>query len=207
MGKFAHKFLDHFASTFSRPIFWVPVALVMGVITVICDWWSWMEPITGVFSLVAIVVAVAQTRKATLVIKKHAAAGPLTIVNMSGHPLKAFEADWGVGALMIDAEVQLDVSSSDSLKSSIFDTLLGLPSDVRTRLLAADPNVVLVPPNLPAGVLMMDSILHGVIGEFVRISWSRRVDGGGFVWMKPVDRQAIRLEARHQLRVDGKFKE
>lgn len=207
MGKFAHWILDHFSSTFSRPLVWVPVAIILATLVIVFDLWNFLEPFTGVFSLVAVLVAVAQTRKATIHIKKNSSAGPLTVVNMSGHPLKAFEADWGVGAMMVDAAVHLDVSSSDSLKSSIFETLLGLPSDVRSRLLAADPNVVLVPPNLPAGVLMMDSILHGVIGEFVRISWSRRVDGGGFVWMKPVDRQAIRLEARHRLRVDGKFKE
>jgi hypothetical protein len=206
MGKAVHRLFDHFSITFSRPLIWVPAALIMGLVVIFMNWWEWLEPLTGVFSLVAIVVAVAQTRKATLVIKKNTSAGPLTVINMSGHPLRAFESDWGIGAVMCDAAVQLDVSSTDALKASIFETLLGLPSDIRARLLAADPNVVLVPPNLPAGVLLMDAILHGIVGEFVRISWSRRVEGGGFVWMRPVDRQALRLEARHRLRVDGKFK-
>ncbi len=182
------------------------VSVALSVIIKITGAWDWLDPFANVVTLVAVLVAVAQTKKATLVIRKNAVAGPLTIVNMSGHPLKAFEADWGVGAVMVDHSIHLAIDTTDALRESVVEALMTLPVGVRARLMAADPNVVLVPPNLPAGIMVMDAVLHGIVGEFVRISWSRRVDGGGFVWMKPIDRQAIRLEARHRLRVDGVFK-
>ncbi|MDP3970909.1 MAG: CRISPR-associated protein Csx15 [bacterium] len=197
---------DKLAHIFADIRIWVPSAVVAALVVWSLGLWNFLEPFTGVISMVAILVAVAQTRKATVAIRGSATAGPLTIVNMSGHPLRAFEADWGTGAIMVDHAIHLNIDTTDALRDSVIDALMTLPDAIRSRLMAADPNVVLVPPNLPAGVMVMDAVLHGIVGEFVRISWSRRVDGGGFVWMKPVDRQAIRLEARHRLRVDGAFK-
>ena len=192
--------------TLTRPAVWGPLALITSAIVITTGAWEWLEPFTGVLTLAAAGVAVLQTRRATIKVRKSGEAGPLTIVNWSGHPLTVFEDGWAEGAQMVDAAVHLDISSTDALRRSVEEAILGLPAEVRHRLMAADPNVVLVPPNLPAGMQILLATLHGVIGEFPRVTWSRRVEGTGFVWMKPVDLQAVRLEARHRLRVGGAFK-
>ncbi len=155
--------------------------------------------ILGVVGLGAAAYTQYQVRRRRKAIQVSGLCGEPTILNLTAHPILHSEEDWAKGYTEVHVPTELDLASPDELESSLVEVIKGFPREIRQRIQAADPALVVAFPAPRGSASLLDPILHGICGEFVRTTWSVRT-GNGFVWTKPVDRQMVRLRSRAKLR-------
>jgi len=155
--------------------------------------------IVGAIGLTAAAMTHIAVRRRRRQLELTGVCGTPAVLNLSAHPLAQSEEGWLDRFVQFHHPVELDMASAGELEASLVEVIKGLPEEVRQRLQAADPNLVVAFPAPRGAVSLLEPMLHGLVGEFVRTTWSVRTPAG-FVWVKPVDRQAVRLRSRAALR-------
>lgn len=160
---------------------------------------NFLGAVIGAIGLGAAAWSQYQVRKRRRAIEVSGLVGDPTILNLTAHPIQHSEAGWANSYLQVHRPVELELASPEELESSLVEVVKGLPAEIRHRLQAADPALVVAFPAPRGSASLLDPMFHGICGEFVRTTWSVRTPAG-FVWVKPIDRQMVRLRSRAKLR-------
>ncbi|NUM34593.1 MAG: hypothetical protein HUU50_08620 [Candidatus Brocadiae bacterium] len=126
------------------------------------------------------------------------------IINWSGHPLPGDTA-WITPFQVWTPKEQphFNVESWETIQISVLNMINRLPKDIEHRLLQGDPDIILVLPQLAAGVSVLLAILHGRIGVFPSITSPLRKADGSFWLPEPINLGSIRLNSRYQREIES----
>jgi hypothetical protein len=122
----------------------------------------------------------------------------MVIINWSGHP-RPKEASWTKKARLWEPTKPpyFNTSSWGTLRDSVQKLWTTLPEDIQTRLLQGDPHIVIVVPQLAAGLAMLLAIIHGKTGVFPTITCPLKMkDKNEFHWPTPLNLSYVRMENR-----------
>lgn len=99
------KLIDNATTLATRPAVWIPTALVLAIMVIVTGAWNFIEPLTGIFSLVAIVVAVAQTRRARQAVYADNGDGSWVVALQVGRPItEAVNKQFGQLDVLVDVQ-------------------------------------------------------------------------------------------------------
>ena len=120
------------------------------------------------------------------------------VINWSGHPLP--ETPWLTPFKVWEPlqAPQFDVTSWETLQDSVKKMMRGLPKDLQMRLLRGGYDVVVVVPQLAAGLTILLATLHGKMGVFPTITCPLRKSDGSFWLPDPISLGEVRLRSREE---------
>ena len=163
--------------------------------------WTVVEPLLAVGTAALVVKTWYQTRKARVKLSNGVKGTPV-VLNLTGHPISSFQDDWGRDVEQVQVACTVPVNDGQEVVEKYFrDLISDLPSDIRSRVMAGDSSIVWAIPNMCSGEFL--AVLHGMSGQFPKITRSFRTKEGTFVWLKPRDLQSLRLETRFVVRGGG----
>ena len=118
------------------------------------------------------------------------------VINWSGHPLPRCE--WIV-PFKVHTPENAPHFCTDSwldIQRSVQNMFRQLPRDLQVRMLQGDPDVIIVIPQLAAGLSVLLAVLHGQTGVFPTITCPMRKEGGTFWLPEPISLSEIRINSR-----------
>lgn len=121
------------------------------------------------------------------------------IINWSGHPLP--DADWLESYQVWTPEKMpyFNTDSWDTIRASVHTLLKQLPQDILYRLYKGEPNVIIVIPQLGAGLAILLAVLHGENGCFPVITCPLKREGAGGFWLpEPIRLGDLRMDSRRR---------
>lgn len=99
-----------------RPALWGGVALLVSVVVIITEAWDLLEPLTGVFTLVAAGIAVVQTRRARQAVYADNGDGSWVVALQVGRPIsEAVKKQFGQVDVLVDVREVLNGEHTLSL--------------------------------------------------------------------------------------------
>ena len=119
------------------------------------------------------------------------------IINWSAHPLPP-HCKWLVPFKVYTPDVppHFCIDSWVDIQRSVQNMIRQLPRDLQLRMLQGDPDIIIVIPQLAAGLSILLAILHGQTGVFPTITCPLRKEDGTFWLPEPVSLSEIRMNNR-----------
>lgn len=121
------------------------------------------------------------------------------IVNWSGHPLP--DASWikGIKVWTPQAPPYFNTESWQHLEDCVQKMIKNLPQDIQLRLLKGDSDVIIVVPQLAAGLTILLAVLHGIMGGFPTVTCPlRKGNENNYQLPAPINLAKVRLLSREK---------
>lgn len=180
-------------------------------------WSGYIDPFITIvtFSItiwtVALVIRTWRRIKQTNIkIKTSSSSGEPVVVDFHGDfDPEASQEKWASGWEVVQFPLQgIELNTSEGLEGDLFERLEAFKRqypELFGRLQAYDSNIVLTITGSSSVFGAWLPMLHGIVGQFPKITYPSRQQGGSFVWPKPIDCQRIRLLSSEKHRTIKEF--
>lgn len=177
---------------------WIPTA------------WGYAEPLVALLTFGFVFYTWYRIRRSYKEVIEGGTSGkPVVLSFHNDFRKEATQDGWAEGYRIVHYPLQdVDLNTPQGLEDDLMRRLEAFKQqypDLFGRLQANDGNVVITITGSSSVLSIWLPLLHGISGQFPKITYPIRRPTGGHVWSKPIDGQRIRLTASERFRAIVEF--